>query len=91
MARSNRSRRRRNSVSSVRPRSYSEFQRGRKDLPAVEEAKAPAEEATTARPLRSSESVNWTQEYGQVVSDLRNLLIVSAALFVAMVVLGYAI
>ncbi|HAJ34174.1 MAG TPA: hypothetical protein DCL15_00580 [Chloroflexi bacterium] len=37
----------------------------------------------------TSEQVDWKAEYGYVFKDLRYLLIVSAILFVAIVVLGF--
>lgn len=38
---------------------------------------------------RTSEQVDWKTEYGYVFKDLRYLLIVSAILFAAIVVLGF--
>ncbi len=38
---------------------------------------------------RTSEQVDWKTEYGYVFQDLRYLLIVSAILFAAIIVLGF--
>ena len=49
----------------------------------------PKTEEKVARP--SSDSVNWAGEYGQVFGDLRQLLMISAVLFVLMIVLGFVL
>jgi hypothetical protein len=38
---------------------------------------------------RSSDEVDWKAEYGFVFKDLRHLLIISAALFAAIIVIGF--
>lgn len=45
--------------------------------------------AQPAAAPRSSEQVDWKTEYGYVFKDLRYLLIVSAILFAAIIVLGF--
>ncbi len=90
MARSSKSRgRQRGSISRVNPRSYSELARKEPNRPvAVAPAPAPAAAPT---PDATTDVVDWCGEYGQVISDLRNLLVISAVLFVLMIVLGFLI
>lgn len=93
MARSNR-RRRRASASTANPRSYSNLHTRSEHTQTVEEAPAPAEKPAappTAARVRSSSRVDWKDEYGQVFSDLRNLLIISVVLFAVMLILGFVI
>jgi hypothetical protein len=80
---------RRGSVSSAKPRSYSELIRAEKNI--AQQAEAPVESNEAAPVPRRFRSINWHAEYGDVLSDLRQLLIISALLFVAMIVLGYFI
>jgi hypothetical protein len=84
-------RRRSSSVSSSRPRSYSDIYRG---------AAAGADpEKQISQPIpsaaggvgRGPESVDWKGEYAYVLNDLRNLLLITGVLFVAMVVIGFFI
>ncbi len=96
-----RKRRRQASVSSVAPRSYSgeiarslavpevaaERESSSPDTPPNRDVPAPADSAS----LRGSEAVDWHQEYAQVLADLRYLLLVTAALFALMIVLGYTL
>ncbi len=92
-------RRRQASVSSVAPRSYSEMARS---IPvpevAVEVDSPPPQTRETDVPataespdLRGSETVDWHQEYAQVLADLRYLMLVTVALFALMIVLGYTL
>ena len=91
-----RKRRRRPSPSKANPRSYGEL-RAR-----VEPEQGPAAEAQTRlaqdsvdTPSRSSASqtgkkeADWKVEYGRVFSDLKQLLVVSVALFALMLVVGF--
>ena len=73
-------------VSAGTPRSYSELYKGQSTLP---EAAATTAAATAA--VLTEEKVNWTQEYDYVYRDLRYLGIVSAALLVAMLAIGFFI
>ncbi len=91
-----RSRRRRHSPSSANPRSYGELrtQRGEQeqisDSPAQART-APANEERAPQPapsLSGNDEADWKVEYSRVFSDLKQLLIVSAALFVLMLVVG---
>jgi len=45
----------------------------------------------TAEAVLTERKVNWTQEYAYVYRDLRYLGIVSAALLLAMLVIGFFI
>ena len=82
-------------MSKAQPRSYSELY-GNRDTRIA----SPAPTATPARPkkqteetviLCGSDTVNWTNEYSNVLGDIRQLLVISAALFALMIVLGYVI
>lgn len=79
-------------VSAGTPRSYSELYKGQSTLPeaAATTAATAATAAATAAVL-TEEKVNWTQEYDYVYRDLRYLGIVSAALLLAMLVIGFFI
>lgn len=74
------------SASAGTPRSYSELYKGQSTLPDA----APAVTAT-AEAVLTERKVNWTQEYAYVYRDLRYLGIVSAALLLAMLVIGFFI
>ena len=53
---------------------------------------APSVDTAETRPVgvqRSSDEVDWKAEYGFVFKDLRHLLIISAALFAAIIVIGF--
>ncbi len=79
--------------SNAQPRSYSELY-GNRDTrigtaatPATTtRRKAQVEEAA---PKRSVDKVDWKTEYSQVLGDVRQLLLISAALFALMVILGF--
>lgn len=81
----------RQSISSARPRSYSELYKtdksGAPQVYTAPAAKANATHETTA----AATSVNWREEYAHVVRDLRTLLIVSAALFAIIIITGFFI
>lgn len=72
--------------SSARPSSYSQLYKSSADRVVT---KAVVEEPAKAQSLRSSENVDWKQEYGYVFSDLRKLFIVSAILFAGIVIIGF--
>lgn len=90
-----RSRRRRHSPSKANPRSFSELRAsGAQEDSPPQAAPTQAEQRASERPGQSSSSqakraqVDWNQEYSRVFSDLKQLLIVSVALFVVMLVVG---
>lgn len=80
-------------MSKAQPRSYSELY-GNRETPATSAPK-PASATPSRRKVeevvsqRGSGTVNWASEYGNVLGDVRQLLIISAALFALMIVLGY--
>jgi hypothetical protein len=83
---------RKQSVSGARPRSYSQLYKNQEPNTPVIQSPAPQ----TARPTgvvssKGSETVDLTNEYGYVFQDLRNLLIVSALLFIAMFAVGFVL
>lgn len=85
--------RRSRGMSKAQPRSYSELY-GTSDAGSAAPAAAakPAQRKTEEKVVRrSSDNINWAAEYGQVFGDLRQLLMISAALFVLMVVLGFVL
>ena len=75
-------RQRRSSIDTGNPRSYSELIKQERD--ANVPVKATLVEST-------ADNVNWSTEYAQVFSDLRQLLIISAVLIIAMIVLGFVL
>ena len=81
---------RRTNVSSAKPRSYSELLK-QEQQNATSVVAAPKPEPTPAPAPRSADAVDWQGEYGTVIADLRQLLVISAALFVLMLALGFII
>ena len=93
--RSRSSRRRRHSPSKANPRSFSELRAGREReedstpaAPSQSEPQTPERLAQSAPGQAGRVQTDWNVEYGRVFSDLKQLLIVSAALFVLMIVVG---
>jgi len=77
------------SVSSARPRSYSDLYKNDKSS-APQVYTAPAQKAGVTREVAAPASaVNWREEYAHVVRDLRTLLIVSGALFAIIIITGF--
>lgn len=77
------------SVSSARPRSYSELYKNDKSS-APQVYSAPAQKAVATYDVAApAPAVNWREEYAHVVRDLRTLLIVSAALFAIIIISGF--
>jgi hypothetical protein len=95
MAKSTKSTRpRRPSVGDANPRSYSEILRREQQNSPVTVVSTPAPVVTKSAPTREErreEKFDWTKEYGQVISDLRQLSIISAVLFALMIGLGFLI
>ncbi len=90
-----RSRRRRHSPSKANPRSFSELRSNRDQDesagpagPTRVEPEAPERPSSAASGQTGKGQVDWNVEYSRVFSDLKRLLIVSAALFVVMLVVG---
>ncbi len=74
--------------SSANPTNYSKlYKQSDENVAQNVSAATPVTAAATAQ--RTSAEVDWRTEYGFVFSDLRKLLIVSAVLFIAIVVLGF--
>ena len=44
-----------------------------------------------SRVVARTDNVDWATEYGYVVRDIRHLLVVSAGLFAALLIIGYFI
>jgi hypothetical protein len=97
MAKKNRSRSKK-SVSSAKPRSYSQLYKGDNTVPTTARDAAPSVAATAATKSASSDAVsveqsddrsNWRSEYAYVVKDMRMLTIVSAVLFALIIVAGF--
>ena len=90
-----RSRRRRNSPSKANPRSFSELRANRERdeqtitaAPPSIEPEASDQTTPAAKSPSAKGQADWNEEYGRVFSDLKQLLIVSAALFVLMLLVG---
>ena len=91
-----RSRRRRSSPSKANPRSYSGLRaRGEHEQESISSAQSSAEPVVSdhaAQPAPASKGPSqsdWKTEYSRVFSDLKQLLIVSVALFALMLVVGF--
>lgn len=77
------------SISSARPRSYSELYKDDKSR-AAQVYTTPTPKASSVQELNTTATaVNWREEYAHVVRDLRTLLIVSAALFAIIIITGF--
>ncbi|MCY3990920.1 MAG: hypothetical protein OXF50_06785 [Caldilineaceae bacterium] len=90
-----RSRRRRHSPSKANPRSFSELRANREheDVPTPatrvqNEPKASEPSGRSAPGQAGRGQADWNVEYSRVFSDLKQLLIVSVALFALMLVVG---
>lgn len=80
---------RKQSISSARPRSYSDLYKDDKSR-APQVYTAPTPNVTSAPELNTAAaSVNWREEYAHVVRDVRTLLIVSVALFAIIIITGF--
>lgn len=94
-SRASRRRRQGGSLSKANARSYSQLVGGSTATPQAAPAQATetsAEKKTApAATLRTSSTVDWANEYRQVFQDLKQLLLITAALFVVMVVLGFVL
>ncbi len=74
--------------SSANPTNYSKlYKQSNENVAQNISVQAPATALSTGQ--RTSAEVDWRTEYGFVFSDLRKLFIVSAMLFVVIVVLGF--
>ena len=91
-----RSRRRRHSPSKANPRSYGElrtqsWERGTESNAQAQTRTEPAKEEQAPQPAPSpsrKDRADWNVEYSRVFSDLKQLLIVSVALFALMLIVG---
>ena len=91
-----RSRRRRSSPSRANPRSYSGLRPGAEienDQVAPSQSRTgPADAEPPPQPapaVAGKDQADWKTEYSRVFSDLRQLLVVSVALFAVMLVVGF--
>ena len=76
--------------SSANPTNYSKlYKQSDENVAQNVSSAAPVTAAAAAATQRTSAEVDWRTEYGFVFSDLRKLLIVSAVLFAAIIVLGF--
>jgi hypothetical protein len=77
------------SVSSARPRSYSELYKADK-TGAPQVYNAPTKKAAATQEIAApAQSLNWRAEYAHVIRDVRTLLIVSAVLFAIIIITGF--
>ncbi len=92
MAKKNRSRSKK-SISSTKPRSYSQLYKNDNTIPAVSSVATTTEKKvdTPTPEVQSDDRSNWKSEYAYVVRDMRMLTIVSVALFVLIIVAGFFI
>ena len=76
--------------SAANPSNYSQIYKQSEQN--VLQSAAPAVDTMETKPIgvqRSSDEVDWKAEYGFVFKDLRQLLIISVALFAAIIVIGF--
>ena len=85
------SRQRRSKIDTGNPRSYSELIKSERNATAPAPEVKAAVATPTPTPTAKADNINWGTEYAQVFADLRQLLIISAALIVLMVVLGFVV
>ena len=94
MAKKNRSRSKK-SVSSAKPRSYSQLYKNDNTIPATANntatAAAEKKSATPTADVQTDDRSNWKNEYAYVVQDMRMLTIVSVVLFALIIVAGFFI
>ncbi len=94
-SRSSRRKRQGGSLSKANARSYSQMVGGSTAAPQTAPAQSPEsgreKRTAPAATLRTSSTVDWANEYRQVFQDLKQLLLITAALFVVMVVLGFVL
>lgn len=76
------------SVSSARPRSYSELYKDDKTR-APQVSNVSTKKVTVVEPVASTQALDWREEYAHVVRDLRALLIVSGVLFAIIIITGF--
>lgn len=76
------------SVSSAKPRNYSEMYKDDNTVPQVQSSDS---ESTAASPAekKGSDQVDWKGEYAYVFRDLRVLTIVSVVLFALIIGVGF--
>ena len=91
-----RSRRRRSTPSRANPRSYSGLRPGAEtENDQVQPSQAGPRPAVAEQPQQPAPAgtgkaqADWKNEYSRVFSDLRQLLVVSVALFALMLVVGF--
>lgn len=76
--------------SAANPSNYSQLYKQSEQN--VLQSAAPAVDTIETKPVgvqRSSDEVDWGTEYGFVFRDLRQLLIISVALFAVIIVIGF--
>ena len=59
--------------------------------PLTVEAPAPVAEPAESAPAANRKGINFAQEYFHVYFDMRNVLIISALMFVVLIALSFAI
>ena len=75
--------------SAANPSNYSQLYKQSEQNILQSTAAAPAAAVQPVTAPRTSEQVDWKTEYGYVFKDLRYLLLISAILFAAIVVIGF--
>lgn len=81
------------SISTARPRSYSEMYKNDTTVPAQAVTTSTVAKTSEARytPTKSAADIDWNEEYKYVFSDLRMLLIVSVILIAIIILAGFFI
>ncbi|MFN8486979.1 MAG: hypothetical protein U0350_05250 [Caldilineaceae bacterium] len=81
------------SISTARPRSYSEMYKNDTTVPAQAVTVSTVAKASEVRytPAKSAADIDWKEEYKYVMSDLRLLLIVSVVLIAIIILAGFFI
>lgn len=76
-------------ISSAQPRSYSELYKDDKSRTAPTYS-TPAKKAVAVQEVAAPTPVlNWRDEYGHVIRDVRTLLLVSGVLFAIIILIGF--
>lgn len=76
------------SVSSAKPRNYSEMYKDDNTVPQVQSSDSKSATASVTEKT-SSDQVDWKGEYAYVFRDLRTLTIVSVVLFALIIGIGF--
>ena len=78
-------------ISSGRPRSYSELYRNSKDAAGTSGVASTASAVPGVGAATRQDNIDWHNEYGHVIDDLRRLGIITAVLVIAMLAASFIV